>query len=51
MKLRILSLFSIYFLTNNYIFSQWVQTEGTHGSTNVSAFIIHDQLQIIATNY
>jgi len=50
MKLRILSLVSIYLLTNNYIFSQWIQTNGPYGSTSVSAFITYDSLKFVATS-
>jgi photosystem II stability/assembly factor-like uncharacterized protein len=50
MKLRILSLFLVYLLTGNYILSQWIQTNGPYGSTNVSEFITYDSLKFVATN-
>jgi hypothetical protein len=49
MKLRILSLFSIYILVNNYIFPQWVQSDGPYGPSSVSAFIVYDSLKFVAT--
>ena len=50
MKSRILNLFLIWLFTCNSIFSQWIQTDGPYGSTNINAFIIHDSLKIISTN-
>lgn len=49
MKLRILSIACVYIMANNYIFSQWIQTNGPYGSINVSAIISHDSIKFVAT--
>lgn len=48
MKLRPVNIIFLCFFIQNNIFSQWVQTDGPYGPTNISAIISNDSLTFIA---
>ena len=48
MRFRILCIISFFLMANNYIFSQWIQTDGPYGTINVSAIIRHDSFIFVA---